>query len=183
MAVVPDRAEARTVPDFDDFFRREYPALAVLATAISGDPGTGEDIAQEALHRAQRRWPTVSAYDKPGAWARRVTINLATSRRRRLGAEARALLRLGGTGNRVGPSAESAALLNDPEVWRAVADLPPRQRSVVALHYLEDRPVAEIADLLGISVSATTSSLAKARQRLAETLAPLPTTSPEGDLR
>jgi RNA polymerase sigma-70 factor (ECF subfamily) len=180
-----DGARAARRSDFDAFYRREYPALAVLATAVSGDPGSGEDIAQEALHRAQQRWAVVSGHDKPGAWTRRVAINLATSRRRRLASEARALLRLD-RARHGGPSAEAAALHGDPEVWRAVAELPPRQRSVVALHYLEDRPVAEIAEVLGISVSATTSNLAKARRRLAQRLAPPSPTSaapPEGDLR
>ena len=58
-----------------------------------------------------------------------------------------------------------------------MAELPARQRAVVALHYLEDRPVAEIADILGMSVSAVTSSLSKARRRLATVLdRPTPTT-------
>ena len=163
MEIPPD--EEADPPSFADFYRREYPHLAVLATAVSGDPASGEDLAQEALTRAERRWDRISGYDRPGAWARRVTINLATSRRRRLRSEARALLRLGP------PDPASAVTLHgDPAVWAAVAELPPRQRAVVTLHYLEDRPVAEIAETLGISVSATTSNLHKARRRLAASL-------------
>ena len=48
--------------------------------------------------------------------------------------------------------------------------LAPKQRAVVALHYLEDRPVAEIAEILDISVSAATSSLHQARANLATRL-------------
>lgn len=152
-------------PSFDDFYRREYPRLAVLATAVSGDPGWGEDLAQEALARAGQRWDRIAAYDNPGTWVRRVTINLATSRRRRLRSEARALLRLGPP-----DPVPGVALHGDPAVWAAVADLPPRQRAVITLHYLEDRSVADIADTLGISVSAATSNLHKARTRLAASL-------------
>lgn len=83
------------------------------------------------------------------------------------GAEARALLRLGRT---VHPNGE-LPLQGDPAVWRAVAALPPRQQAAVALFYLEDRPVKEIAEILGISVSTATSSLHQARQRLARDLA------------
>ncbi len=150
---------------FSDFYRREYPRLAVLATAVSGDPSSGEDLAQEALSRAGARWDRISGYDNPGAWVRRVAINLATSRRRRLRTEARALLRLGPPDD-----VPEVALHGDPEVWAAVATLPPRQRAVITLHHLEDRPVAEIAETLGISVSAATSNLHKARRRLAEVL-------------
>lgn len=169
VAVETPKTRLVATDGFDEFFRNEFPGLSVLATVVSGDPAVGEDIAQEALHRAQKRWTVISGYDKPGAWARRVVINLATSRRRRITSETKALLRLGGV-SRTAQSAEATVLHGDPEVWAAVAALPPRQRSVIALHYLEDRPVAEIAELLGASVTATTSNLLRARQRLAEIL-------------
>ncbi|MEZ5378314.1 MAG: sigma-70 family RNA polymerase sigma factor [Acidimicrobiales bacterium] len=155
-------------PDvFEDFYRRQFSSLAVLATAVTGDASTGEDLAQEALERARSRWETITRYDDPAAWSRRVVINLSLNRRRRLANETKALLRLvrEPAGRNAGPT-----LHGDLAVWEAVASLPMRQRTVVALHYLEDCPVAEIADLLGISVSTATSTLHQARKRLAETL-------------
>src|SRR6187402_1854142 len=85
----------RFAGDYTTFFRREVRSLITLATAIAG-PDRGEEIAQEALLRAHRDWERISRYDKPGAWVRRVTINLATSSRRRLISERRALERAGG---------------------------------------------------------------------------------------
>lgn len=153
-----------TTNDFDVFYRREFAAIAVVAGATVGDRSAGEDIAQEAFSRASERWSTVSTYDKPGAWVRRVAINLALSRRRRLANEAKAL-------RRVGRAEEvSTQRQGDPEIWNAVDQLPPRQRAVVALHYLDDLAVADIAEILEISVSATTSHLHKARQNLARIL-------------
>ena len=67
-----------------------------------------------------------------------VTINLALSQRRRLGSEARAVLRL-----RSVPDTLPAAEPRDHEIWRVVAGLPKQQRAVVALHYLEDRPLED----------------------------------------
>lgn len=150
---------------FEAFYRREFSTLAVLAGTVAGDRSVGEDIAQEALSRAHKQWEKVADLDKPGAWARRVTINLAIGRKRRFASEAKALLRLG-------PSASEAPEMRrgDPAVWAAVDQLPPRQRAVIALHYLEDRPVAEIAEILECSVSAATSNLHKARTNLANTL-------------
>ena len=52
----------------------------------------------------------------------------------------------------------------------AVKQLPPMQRAAIALFYLEDRPVAEIADLLGISTSTCTVHLTRGRRRLADLL-------------
>lgn len=150
---------------FDHFYRREFSTLAVLAGTVAGNRSIGEDVAQEALGRAHRDWQKVSQYDKPGAWVRRVTINLAIGRKRRFASEAKALLRLG-------PPAEEAAETRrgDPAVWAAVDELAPRQRAVIALHYLEDKSVAEIAEILEISVSAATSNLHKARTNLATKL-------------
>lgn len=178
LPTTPDQDRDGTAPAFDAFYADQFARLATIAAAVSGDAATGEDLAQEALERTRHRWATVSAYDDPGAWARRVTVNLALNRRRRLATEARALLRLG-------PPAPAGggdpALHGEPTVWRAVAALPPRQRAAVALFYLEDRPVAEIADVLGVSVSTATSTLHQARQRLARSLAgPGPAGTSEG---
>ncbi len=151
--------------EYESFYRREFAALAVVAGTVAADRSVGEDIAQEALTRAHRDWGKVSAMDKPGAWTRRVAINLAIGRKRRTASEAKALLRLG-------PTAIEAAQTRrgDPAVWAAVDQLAPKQRAVIALHYLEDRSVAEIADILEISVTAATSNLHKARTNLADKL-------------
>ena len=160
-----DDPVAAGTDDFAAFYRREFAAIAVVAGTVAADRSVGEDLAQEALSRAHRDWERVSGLDKPGAWARRVAINLAIGRKRRAASEARALLRLGR------PAIEAAQTRRgDPAVWAAVDELAPKQRAVIALHYLEDRPVAEIAEILEISVSAATSNLHKARTNLAGAL-------------
>lgn len=154
-----------TPAEFDVFYRREFSSLAVVAGTVAANRSIGEDIAQEALAKANQQWAKVSVLDKPGAWVRRVAINLAIGRKRRTVSEAKALLKLG-------PDAATAAETRrgDPAVWAAVDDLAPKQRAVIALHYLEDRPVAEIAEIMDISVSAATSNLHKARTNLATML-------------
>ena len=154
-----------TQTEFEIFYRREFASLAVVAGTVAANRSVGEDIAQEALAKANQQWARVAVLDKPGAWVRRVAINLAIGRKRRSVSEAKALLKLG-------PDATTAAETRrgDPAVWAAVDQLAPKQRAVVALHYLEDRSVAEIADILDISVSAATSNLHKARANLATML-------------
>ena len=138
--------------------------MVTIAESIVGDNSAAEDLAQEALSRAHDRWETISKYDKPGAWVRRVTINLALSTRRRIQREAKALL----TSRRQLAPTEHADVIPELSgpVWEALESLSPRQRAVVALFYLEDRPVDEIAELCEMSVSATTSHLSVARRRL-----------------
>jgi len=147
---------------FEIFYRREFSSLAVIAGTVAANRSVGEHSAQKALAKANQQWSTVAVLDKPGAWVRRVAINLAIGRKQRSLTEAKALLK-------VGPTATTAAETRrgDPAVWAAVDQLAPKQRAVVALHYLEDRPAAEIAEILDISVSAATSILHKARANLA----------------
>ena len=58
----------------------------------------------------------------------------------------------------------------DADFWKAVRNLPKRQAQVIALHYLEDRPIAEIAQVLGCSQNTVKVHLHKGRDRLARRL-------------
>jgi len=151
--------------EFNSFYLREFPAMVALAYAISGSSVAAEDLAQEAMVRAHRHWDRISEYDKPGAWVRRVTINLARSAIRRSAVELRARLRLG---RRLDPIPEPEP--DDVRVWKAVALLPPQQRAAVVFFYLEDRPVREIADLLVCSEATAKVHLHKGRSALASAL-------------
>ncbi len=76
---------------FEVFFRREFPKMVAVAYAVSGSRWAAEELAQEAFLRAHRSWERISGYDKPGAWLRRVTINLANSYLRTRVSEVKAL--------------------------------------------------------------------------------------------
>jgi len=155
--------------DFDAFYRRELPALVALAAAITGNTIDAEDLAQEALLRAYNRWDEVSTYDKPGAWVRRVTVNLALNNRKRVGAELKAKLRIRNR-DRSRPAGVEPHPPRFDDVWSAVTQLPGQQRAAVALHYLEDRPVTEIAEILDCSESTARVHLHRGRNALASLL-------------
>jgi RNA polymerase sigma-70 factor, ECF subfamily len=151
---------------FDDFARRERPALVAFAWTLTGSLATAEEVAQEAIAAAWRSWDQIGGYDKPGAWARRVVANQAATWRRSAGREERALTRLAGRREHdhvVIPDA-------DDELWRAVRALPERQAHAVALFYLEDRSVADIAEILECAESTVKVHLHKGRLSLARTL-------------
>jgi RNA polymerase sigma-70 factor (ECF subfamily) len=157
-----------TTMDFDTFYRHEFTAMVGLARAICGDHQQAEDLAQEAMSRAHRHWGKVSAYERPGAWLRRVTINLALSRKRRVVREL-AVLRRTAQDHRI-VVADPGETGPDADVWDAVRALPPKQRAAIALFYQEDQSTADIAEILGCTVSTATSHLSQARARLAELL-------------
>jgi RNA polymerase sigma-70 factor (ECF subfamily) len=154
------------VESFEAIFVSEYPKMVALAAAVSGDRSTAEDVAQEAMTRMNRDWAKVQGYESPGSWVRRVTINLALSRRRRLASEARAVLRLGRPEPTLPP-----ATPGDDRVWAAVAALPRNQRAAIALFFLEERTITEIADILDISPATARVHLHRARQTLRDRLA------------
>ena len=161
-----DQPVLRSVETFDDFYRREFAAVVGLAYALSGNRWVAEDLAQESFVVAHREWDRVGAYEDPGAWVRRVVTNLSVSVFRRRTIEAKALARLALGQVWVLPDLEPP----DQKFWRAVRSLPPRQAQVIALHYLEERPVSEIADILGIAPGTVKKHLFDGRQTLARLL-------------
>ncbi len=161
-----DRSDVRgETVDFDDFYRADFPAVVGLAYALTGSRTAAEELAQEAFVAAFRRWNDLVAYDEPGAWVRRVLVNRCRSWGRRRAAEIRAITRLRG---RRQPLARLEPV--DDEFWAAVRSLPARQAQVVALHYLEDISVAEIAEVLGITSGSVKTHLHRGRRRVAVTL-------------
>jgi RNA polymerase sigma-70 factor, ECF subfamily len=149
---------------FEDFYRRELPGLVVLARGLCG-PGIAEEVAQEAMLVAYRRWRHVTDLHHPEAWVRRVCANLAVSQVRRRAIEARALVRLSG---RQAPT--GGVELTDDEFWRQVRLLPRRQAQAVALRYVYDLSVADIAETLECSEGTVKVHLSRGRHTLAERL-------------
>ena len=147
---------------FDDFARDTRSRLVGLAYSLTGDRGIAEDIAQEALLATHRAWSDVST---PLAYARRTAVNLAATRVRHAGRERRAFARWSA---RAKTFTELAPL--DAEFWQSVRALPPRQREVIALHYVEDLTIADIGTALEIAPGSVKSALHDARRALAHTL-------------
>lgn len=132
-------------PEFDAFVRERSTALLRTAYLLSGDRGHAEDLLQTALLRTARRWK--HARSDPGAYARRVLVNLAKDRWRNRSRRPREVDI---------PAEPSAADPGDRVLLRqallhAVLQLPGRQRAVLVLRYFQDLSVDEAADALGCS--------------------------------
>lgn len=149
---------------FEQFFREEFPRLVPMLHAVCGDRQHAEDLAQDALAAAQRDWDRIAGYDKPGAWVRRVALNASSNARRRQRRESAGLRRVG-VGEPVTVPGTS-----DDALWRLVRRLPEQQRWAVALHYVEDRSVADIAEVLHCSQGTVKTHLSRARATLARQL-------------
>lgn len=153
----------QSAESFDLFYQREFPLMVNIAYAVSGSRMAAEDLAQEAMIAAYRRWDEVGALERPGGWVRRVVLNRAASAYHRRRAEARALLRLAPLrGTPPAPLESGTAAF-----WNAVRRLPRRQAQAIVLHYLEDSSVAEIAAVMECAENTVKVHLHRGRQALA----------------
>jgi RNA polymerase sigma-70 factor (ECF subfamily) len=148
---------------FDTLFRQyEQPICSYLAR-LTGDRGDAQELAQETFLRAYRALARGERWDSPRAWLYRVASRLAIDdyRRRRL---LRWLpLRDGQPDPRQVIGEATAEKL---AVQAALAALPPKYRVPLVLYVYEERPVAEVAQTLGLSVSAVKMRLSRAREML-----------------
>ncbi len=161
-------SRGQTVPSpFSDFYRSEYRSVARLAYVLTGDHHAAEDLTQEAFVTAQKNWPKVCSYEAPEAWLRRVLINRARSRFRRLGRERGAMNRV--WSNERGdhpPGLEAEAI----DLWREVRRLPRRQAQAIALTYLDGLKTAEVGEIIGCSAATVKTHLQRGKRTLARQL-------------
>lgn len=162
----------RAAQHFDSLYRIEFEAVAGLAYVLSGSRLAAEDLAQDGFMAAYRRWDEIGRYENPGAWVRRVVANRSVSLIRRRVVEARALPKLARSEEMLPELSPEAS-----DVWRQVRRLPKRQAQVVALYYLEDLTVDDVAGILDVSVETVRSHLRRARKTLARRLATLEDTN------
>ncbi|WP_162529696.1 RNA polymerase sigma factor [Nocardioides caldifontis] len=157
-------AEPPAPEPFDAFYRREYPRLRVLAVALLGTDGA-DDVVQETMLVAYRRWEDVRDLESPAGWVRGVCSHKAVSTLRRRGVERRALSRL-----RALPAAEPQGPGGLEDFWASVRRLPARQAQVVCLYYALDLGVAEVASTLGCSEGTVKMHLSRARDGLSRAM-------------
>jgi RNA polymerase sigma-70 factor (ECF subfamily) len=149
---------------FDEFYIATVGRLLGQLFPVTGDLHEAEEIVQEAFARASTRWSRIRDYDLPEAWVRRVAMNLAADRGRRLQRQTRALLRAGP------PPAVPAASVEALALAEALRTLPMHQRQAIVLHHLVDLPVEEVAATLGARPGTVKSWLARGRHALAARL-------------
>lgn len=162
-------AEARA--RFDAFFDAHHRDLARLAFLLSGDPDAADDLTAEAFTQAWKRWDQVIGSDVPLAYVRRIVVNLAASRVRRLVRERRGWRLLGAawTDRIDGPDLAATA-----DVREALRRLPVRKRACVVLRHYYGLSEQETAATLGISVGTVKSQTSRGVAELATLLGARP---------
>jgi RNA polymerase sigma-70 factor (ECF subfamily) len=157
--------QAIRIVSFSAFYEVEYRPMVRLAVALVGRRDVAEELVQDAFVSLHGRWDRVSRYESPEGWLRRVVINRSMSALRRRAVEVRLLGRLSRLRERHFDLPEV-----EGEIWREVAALPKRQAQVIALMFVDDLTVTEIAAVLECEENTVRTHLRRARQSLAARL-------------
>jgi RNA polymerase sigma-70 factor (sigma-E family) len=153
---------------FAEYFTARAGWLRRLAYGLCGDWHTAEDLAQTTLVRLYRGWARIHL-ESVDAYARRTLVNAFLSHRRYRRRESIVT-------HPPDRPFHGADVAQRVTLREALATLAPRQRAVVVLRYLEDLPVAEVAELLDVAEGTIKSQCARGLQTLREALAePAPT--------
>ena len=174
-AVSPDGPTWDGDPDaaVEQLYAAHWRSLVRLSVLLVRDVGTAEEVVQDAFVEMHGRWSRLREPDKALAYLRRAVVNRSHSRLRHLKVVRVHASRQPAPG--VVRGADEAVLESDRRslVLDALADLPRRQREVLALRYYVDLSEAEIADTLGISRGAVKSHASRGSATLRDTLADL----------
>ncbi len=156
-------------PAFRVLARRHVPAAIRLARRILGNAAEAEDVAQEAMLRVWThapRWQPLAAFR---TWLTRVVVNLCLDRKRRA-----PWVELEAAGEIVdvslGPGEKMEGEERERLLAAAIDRLPERQRIAIVLSYSEGMSNAQVAEMLGTSVSAVETLLVRGKQSLRRTL-------------
>jgi RNA polymerase sigma-70 factor (ECF subfamily) len=150
---------------------RHLARILGLAGRMLGSRADAEEVAQEVFLRVWQqagRWRAGEA--RFSTWLHRVAVNLCQDRLRR---RRETSLEAAGDPPSADPPPE-AALQRDAvaaRVGEALRQLPERQRTAILLSHYQELGNVEAAAILGISVEALESLLARGRRRLKELLA------------
>ena len=136
----------------EEYFSARAAGMRRTAYLVVRDWHIAEDMVQACFIQLYTHWPRIRT-ETVDAFARRTLVNLCLSHLRKNRKE-----RL--TGAPPEGSAHDAA--GDLDVHRTLAVLPPHQRAIVALRFLDDLSVAEVAHVMGVAEGTVKSQTARA---------------------
>ena len=147
-----------------DLYERHVGRAVALAALVGGDADAAEDIAHEAFIRTAGRLSGLRDQSAFDAYLRRTVVNLCRARARRASIERRYL------GWLVQRDVDQAPSRTEDQdiLWRALGELPHRQRTAVVLRYYEDLSEVQTADAMRCSPRAVNALVSRAMASLRE---------------
>jgi RNA polymerase sigma-70 factor (sigma-E family) len=149
--------------EFTAFVADRTHALFRTAYALTGNQHAAEDLLQAALAKLVLSWDRVSS--DPEAYARTIIYREHVSVWRRMW-KRKEVSTADPPDRPVGHDDDAGTALDRVMLRRVLLTLPPRQRAVVVLRYLEDRSEQEVAEILGCSAGTVGSQASRALTKL-----------------
>jgi RNA polymerase sigma-70 factor (sigma-E family) len=147
---------------FEVFVRARSAALLRYGYVLSGNAHDAADLTQEALARLGASWSRVRHKADPESYVRTTMARLHISWWRRTRREH--IVDDVPDQGYVDAALERAD--GDAGLWRALGQLPPRQRAVLVLRYYEQLDDESIAELIGCSPATVRSHASRALKTL-----------------
>lgn len=168
------RAKGGDLPAFEEIVRRYQRRVYGVALRVVRRHDVADDVVQDAFIRAHGALASFDLERPFGPWICRIAANLAVNHVRSPRAREEGLPE--DHGERAAPSRDPLDGVLDQEAQGvledALARLPAEQRAVFVLRAVEEMSYKEIAEALDLSMGTVMSRLFRARERLAESLAP-----------
>lgn len=171
--LVREAAQADTRREFEERLAACGPLAYRVARGVLRNTAEAEDVAQEALLRAYRRFDRLRDRNRFRGWLVRIAFRLALDRlRASKRRELRDTLWSQPAHQPREATAEDLAASNEFQAHldNALAELPEKLRLVLLLAAMDGHTIHEIAAMLGISVGTVKSRIFYARKQLAEKL-------------
>jgi RNA polymerase sigma factor (sigma-70 family) len=169
----PGRLDAAASERLDAavIFRRYHGDLVRLALLLVGDRACAEDVVADVFTRLCVRDRQLGR-DSALPYMRRAVVNGCRNVLRGRALARRIAASGAGPWRDTQESAENTVIIAEHrrEVLAALAALPRRRREVLVLRFYLDMPVAEVADMLGISQGSVKSAASRGLATLARRL-------------
>lgn len=166
LSAVPLAADRRHLARL---FDREFDALYRFCLARTGDRATADDVAAETFMAAARLFASGRGTEVTRPWLFVVAKNRMVDEWRSHQRHERRLRKLFEQRPADGADQEPVETgLVAERVLTALASMPERQRAALALRYLDEHSVSEVAAKLEVTYQAAESLLARARRSFAE---------------
>ncbi len=172
------RVKDGDIAAFEELVELHQHAVIGTVAKMLGRPDDAEDISQQVFLRV---WKSAARYEETAkftTWLFTITRNLVFNEMRRrqrkqtVSIDERQDDYHLGTPDESSPTPDESTLQQELEtaIDRAIEALPEKQRLAVVLRRYEELPYEEIAEILGLSLSAVKSLLFRARAQLKESL-------------
>jgi RNA polymerase sigma-70 factor (sigma-E family) len=145
LRVEADRALEEDRPGRSDLYLRHAPAALRLAFLLTGDRALADDLVQDAFVRLFGRLLHLRNPDAFEPYLRQTIVNLSRMHFRRKRVERTYLRRAQQGFQEVAPSPD---LDVREDLWRALLQLPMRQRVAIVLHFYEDLSEQQASEVL-----------------------------------